>query len=476
MSRSKIFIENILVYGLGSVIGKIIPFLLLPFITRLLPDTKYYGLYDILNVIVSFSSAIVVLGLYDMMFRMFFEKDTLDYKKKVCSSSLFPVIISGAILLSILITFRAFFSSIFFSSKELTILVVIGGFSMYLSSLNVIVSAPTRMQNKKVTYILVNVIGSVVSYSISIFMLVKGYFLLALPIGLLISSIFGLLVYSILNYRWFSFKLIDFKLMRHMLVLGLPLVPVFLFYWIFNSFDRLMISKMLGNEFVGIYAVGSKIASVSQLIYAAFAAGWQYFAFSTMKDKDQVFLTSRVFEYLGIISFSAFVVFLPFVKPIVELLFEGDYTKGFTVIPYLFLSPLILMLFQTGGNQFLVIKKTYYFGLILLFGALVNVALNYFLIPVWGIEGASIATLMGYLISTTIAVLVLLKLKLLTVSFKFIVCFTISMMFLIVSRFFNDLNIYFWLFTSFLIILLFATLYRTDLFFYYNKFKKKTNE
>ena len=476
MSRSKIFIENILVYGLGSVIGKIIPFLLLPFITRLLPDSKYYGFYDILNIIVSFSSAIVVLGLYDMMFRMFFEHDTLEYKKKVCSSSLFPVIISGAFLLSGLILFRTFFSSIFFSTEELTILVIIGGFSMYLSSLSVIVSAPTRMQNHKITYIVVNISGSLLSYSISIVMLVKGYFLLALPMGLLISSLYGLLVYSKLNYKWFSFKFIDYKLMRHMIALGLPLVPVFLFYWIFNSFDRLMISKIMGIKFVGIYAIGAKVASISQLIYAAFAAGWQYFAFSTMKDKDQVYLTSKIFEYLGIISFSTFVVLLPFIKPIFDLLFVGVYRDGFVVMPYLFLSPLILMLFQVGGNQFLVIKKTYYIGLILMLGVIVNIALNYMLIPIFGIEGASLATLVGYFFSTIIACLVLLKLKLLIIPLKFITCIIIAMTFMFVFRIHNNLSIYIWSSISLVIISLFTVLYRKDFYLLYNKLKMRKNE
>ena len=49
------------------------------------------------------------------------------------------------------------------------------------------------------------------------------------------------------------------------------------------------------------------------------------------------------------------------------------------------------MLFQVIGNQFLVVKKTWPSMLILTFGALVNIVLNFWLIPTLGIEGASIA-------------------------------------------------------------------------------------
>ena len=60
---------------------------------------------------------------------------------------------------------------------------------------------------------------------------------------------------------------------------------------------------MIGIGAAGVYSVGSKLGHCSQLIYTAFAGGWQYFAFSTMKEDKQVETNSMIFEYLGIISF-----------------------------------------------------------------------------------------------------------------------------------------------------------------------------
>ena len=75
MSKFKLFMENFLVYGLGSVISKVIPLIMLPIITRLMPDPTFYGLFDLSNTITSFGTAIAILGMYDAMFRYFFEKD-----------------------------------------------------------------------------------------------------------------------------------------------------------------------------------------------------------------------------------------------------------------------------------------------------------------------------------------------------------------------------------------------------------------
>ena len=156
-------------------------------------------------------------------------------------------------------------------------------------------------------------------------------------------------------------------------------------------------------------------------MYTAFAGGWQFFAFSTMKDKDQVDMTSHIFEYLAAIAFGAGILMAACSKTIFRILFTGDYVQGYMVAPYLFLAPLMLMLFQVIVNQFIVIKKTWYNLLALVVGALVNVVLNYILIPLIGIEGAAIGTLVGYIVSIVITATILIRMGLLRISYKFYV-------------------------------------------------------
>ena len=58
-------------------------------------------------------------------------------------------------------------------------------------------------------------------------------------------------------------------------------------------------------------------------------------------------------------------------KTLYKILFPGEYLTGFIVAPYLFLCPLLLMLFQVAASQFTVIKKTWYNTIVLFFGAVV---------------------------------------------------------------------------------------------------------
>lgn len=420
MSKFRLFIENFLVYGLGGIISKIIPLIMVPIVTRLMPSSDYYGLSDLSNTVVSFASALAVMGMYDAMYRMFFEKDDEEYKKSVCSTALTFTLFTSLTVFVLLVILKEQIAQWFFSDRKYAYVVYISAMATLVGATNNIISAPTRMQNKRKIFLITNTLSPLISYSISIPMLIAGYYTIALPLAAVISGVTMEITFAILNHSWFNPKKFNLSLLKQLLVIAIPLLPNFLIYWVFNSCDKIMITNMIGIGAAGVYSVGSKLGHASQLIYTAFAGGWQYFAFSTMKEDNQVKSNSMVFEYLGIISYIATAFVCALAYPLFKVLFTEQYLSGYIVAPYLFLAPLLQMLFQVATNQFLVVKKTWPNMFILSLGAVANIAINYFLIPVLGIEGASLATLMGYVISDVVCVLVLCKMKLMEVENKFI--------------------------------------------------------
>ena len=420
MNKFKLFLENFLVYGFGGIISKLIPLIMVPIVTRIMPSTDYFGISDMSNTLVQFGSAIAIMGMYDAMYRMYFEKDEEDYKIVVCSTTLLFTIFASAIVFGAMIVLREPIASIFFSDKKYSYVVYISAIATLVGATNSIIAAPTRMQNKRKIYLITHAISPILSYSIAIPLLLAGHYVIALPIAAVISGITMELSFLVLNRKWFKPKLFDKKLLKQLLVIAVPLLPNFLIYWVFNSCDKVMITNMIGIGAAGIYSVGSKLGHASQLIYTAFAGGWQFFAFSTMREDNQVESNSRIFEYLGIISYVATAFICAWSYLIFKILFKVDYLSGYIVAPYLFLAPLLQMLFQVAANQFLVVKKTWPNLFILASGAVLNIIINYFLIPVLGIEGASLATLIGYIVSDVICVIVLCRMKLMVISNKFI--------------------------------------------------------
>ena len=443
-NRKKLFAENFLVYGVGGIISKLIPLIMVPIITRMMPDSSYYGISDLSNTVISLFSAIAVLGMYDAMYRMFFEKDDEEYKKDICSSAFVFTLLLSVVVAVLMLVFQKPISQLFFSSPTYGTIVMICAISVLVGSTNSIISAPTRMQNKRGVFLIMNTVSPILSYSISIPLLLNGYYLIALPIATACSSVTSEAIFAILNHKWFSFRRVKWKYIGQMLKIALPLTPNFIIYWIFNSSDRVMISNLLTTTDNGIYAVAAKFGQISNLIYTAFAGGWQYFAFSIMKDKDNTKVISKIFEVLLIVSLVTTMLGTSICKWGIQILFGEEYWSAYICIPYLYLAPLLLMLFQIGSNQFLVIKKTWPNMLILSLGAVLNIVLNFALIPTIGIEGASIATFVGYFSSIVLMIIVLERYKLIHVriktiaySFLFLVCFGIMRIFKIALWYVN---------------------------------------
>ena len=463
MKKLKLFIENFLVYGLGSIISKIIPLIMVPIVTRLMPSSDYYGISDLSNTVVSFGSALAVMGMYDAMYRMFFEKDDESYKKKICSTALCFTLITSLVIFLVMLLTKNLIAQCFFGDRQYAYVVYPSAMATLVGATNSIISAPTRMQNKRKIFLVTNTISPLLSYSISIPMLLAGHYVIALPVAAVISGVTMEVAFGIMNREWFDPRQFDFTLLKELLAIAIPLLPNFLIYWVFNSCDKVMVTNMIGIGAAGIYSVGSKLGHASQLIYTAFAGGWQYFAFSTMKDNDQVESTSNIFEYLGVLSFSCTAFVFALAQSIYQILFTGDYVSGYIISPYLFLAPLLQMLFQVACNQFLVVKRTWPNMLILSGGAIANIAINYYLIPVLGIEGAAIATLAGYAISDIVGVLVLQKMNLLRIQPRFIATTGMMLVYILVWRLIIKDNVLVSFIAAVLTSLLMVLLYRKDL-------------
>jgi O-antigen/teichoic acid export membrane protein len=121
------------------------------------------------------------------------------------------------------------------------------------------------------------------------------------------------------------------------------------------------------------------------------------------------------------------------------------------------------MLFQVACNQFLVIKKTWPNMLILLLGVVVNICLNYTLIPRIGIEGAAIATLMGYVVSDIIVVIVLCCMKLMVISRRFLGVTGLLVIYTIIWRCFWREDVLKSTLAAVLVSIIYVLAYRKDL-------------
>lgn len=411
-TRIKLFLENIVFYGGLTMLTKVLPFITLPIITRLLPDSSSYGIMDLFSLIVSFGIAIAIPGFGDAIFREFFDyKDDNEYQKKITATGLNLALVTSSFICIVIFLLKERISFLLFNDTKYQSLIIFSGISILFGAISSIASLPNRIRNERKVFFFTGVSFPLIGFLLTIFFIKKNFTYEALLYSSLIVSLISSCFYLFFNNKDFNIFVFDRKVVREIIKVGVPLLPTCLIYWIFNSMDRIMISKMLNASQLGIYSIGAKVASISQLIYTAFASGWSFFAYSTMKDEDQVSLTSNIFKYLLLISIVLYIISIPFIRPVFIYFFSGSYIEGYKVFSYLFLSPLLLMLFQVLASQAIIIKKAYIITLSLVVGAMLNVLFNYYLIEFSGIAGAAFSTLLGYIFSILIMAIISIKNK-----------------------------------------------------------------
>lgn len=472
-SRLKLFLDNFIVYGIGGMMSRLIPMIMLPIITRLYPNSEYIGLNDLNQTFISFAQALAVCGMYDAMFRVFFEYKQNEDQRRVCSTALFFVMTTSLIGFGLCIILRFKIADLYFGNEKYHQLVLITALGFLLSATNQIMSAPTRIQNKRRVFLITNTVAPMISYAICIPLILKGYYLFAMPIGTIISAFIIEFAFAKMNFRFFSIRSFDLRMLKELARIGLPLMPNFLVYWIYNSADKIMISHILGNAFTGIYSVSSKMGHISNLIYNAFSGGWLYFAYSTMNDSDQIQLKSNIFEYLSAVSFFFTILITGLSRLGFTILFPKEYISGYLTMPYLFVAPLLLMLYQVIANQFSIVKKTYYNLLTLSVGAIMNIILNYMLIRVMGNEGASIATVTGYLLSVFICLAILTHMKLIHVNKGAIFNFATLLLYFLLWRLILHQNNILSISTAIILSITIGLRYKTELHEIINRVHKR---
>lgn len=405
-NKFKLLIENIFAYGFANVLNKIIPLIAMPIITRLLTDTAEYGVYDMFNTIVQLGDSLVLLGMYDAFFREYFEKDNVEYQRKTASTAFAVVFCSALFWTLIFIGFKGLVSKIFLGTTYHQEIVILGSIGCFFTAIRTILLAPIRVENRRTLYISLNFISAVLFYLIGIILINNGWSYMGMIVANLISVVIMCIVLLPFSNGMINFKEFDWKIAKVLFRIGLPTIPGVISTWIFTSMDKIMITNMVGLSAVGVYSAGAKIAATANIVLSTFTAGWHYFAFKTMYEKNQVEFTTRIQRCLVLASCILFSLAIILYKPFFGIYYSGDYIHGELVFPYLFLSPLILMIYMVCDSQFMVEKKSELCTACLMIGAMANLGTNYVFIKLLGMQGAAIGTLVGYVISLIVALLI----------------------------------------------------------------------
>lgn len=385
---NKLFIDTKL-FAISSFGSKIILFLLTPLYTSILSTTEY-GIADIINTTINFIYPILTLAISDATLR--FSMDKNKSKKYVISNALILIFLSIIILLIIsplIINHNDIIQEYWiFFILTYSFFNIHNCFSYFIRGLG-----KTRLFAVQSILQTVCIVTSNLVFLLLFNFGLKGY---------LISLLFGygipilLMFFKGKIYKFcFPFEF-DLKLLKEMLRYSIPMVPTILGWAINLSIDRYMIISVLGYGESGIYSIAHKIPTIFTAILTIFINAWQLSTIENFGTKNESSFHSVIYKYVNLFGILGCMIILIVNKKLSSFLFADEYYIAWKYVPMLTLSTFYSSLSGFIASSFRAAKKTENLFFSVLIGAVVNIFLNFNLIPILGVLGAGIATAVSF--------------------------------------------------------------------------------
>lgn len=198
-------------------------------------------------------------------------------------------------------------------------------------------------------------------------------------------------------YRYLRLRGINRMTWKSMLKFALPLIPTQIFWWIVSVSDQYLVAFMISDSANGIYAAAYKVPTILMVVATIFMDAWQISAVQENNAQRARFFT-KVFNAYQVIMLFASACLIPFSKLLTKILTSDAYYESWKYIPFLILATAFCNLVNFTGSVYMVEKRSVAALITTIMGAAINCGLNVILIPLWGIQGAAVATFISYFV------------------------------------------------------------------------------
>jgi len=403
-----------LIYGLSSIVGRFLNWLLVPVYTNIFMPAEY-GVVTEIYAYVTFLMVVMTYGMETGFFRFAGSEKDIN---RVYSTSVFSLFTSSTLFIILLWIF----------SQPVANTLKYSGHPEYIIWLALIVAldaftsipfAKLRHQNRPVRFMALKFINIFTNIGANLFFLLLcpwlikthhlsfieaiysenigvGYIFISNLIASLVTLIF--LIPDILRNS--ALRSVDFRLLRQMLSYSLPLLIVGFAGMINETLDRILLkylspASVNAMEQVGIYGANYKLAILMTMFVQAFRYAAEPFFFSHAKEQNSKQIYADVLKYFVICCLLIFLGVMLYLD-IVKYFIGKNYHEGLKIVPVLLFANLFLGIIYNLSFWYKLNNMTRYGAYITIFGAAVTLIANFILIPLLGYVGSAWATFICY--------------------------------------------------------------------------------
>jgi O-antigen/teichoic acid export membrane protein len=396
------------VYGLSSIIGRLLNYLLVPLYTYVFADPADYGVVSELYAWVAFLIVLLTFGMETAYFR--FIQDNED-KDAPFSNAFFIVAGVCVLFFTVLLTFN----------NEIERLIILDGHNEYILLLGAIVCidaitalplAKLRAEEKAMQF------AGIQFTSIGINIILNLIFMLVLfdktrpeegVLFILAANLCASVVKPLLLYNQFRrIKLVfDWTLAKTMLIYAAPLVIAGFAGIINETLDRILLKQIIydpqnPSSFheavaqVGIYSACYKLAMLVTILLQAYRYAAEPFFFSQMKNEDRNKVYVNVMNLFIAVVCLVFLVVSLNIEIFKHFIQNESYWAGLSVVPILLMANVFLGIYYNQSVWYKLSGKTQFGAYIAIGGALTTILINVIFIPTYGYLASAWATLIVY--------------------------------------------------------------------------------
>ena len=389
------FLKDSVVYTVPSVISRGLAVFLVPLYTRVLSPGDF-GSLDLLIVFAGIVNVTIALEVSQGVARFYAGEQDPKSKVAYASSAFWFTLACYSVFALLMLALADPLSSWILGQVGLETAFRIGIFYIWINGLFYLIQNQFRWELRSKEYAVTSML---MSFATAVSAVWLAYGLQWGLEGLLIAMAAGSLSGAVLGLWWLrgTFRLrFDVARLREMLAFSIPLVFSGVAVWISLYIDRLMINHFLTIDEVGLYGVGYRLASIAGLAMVGFKGALSPLVYTYYREADTPRQLARIFRFFLTYALMLFLGLSLFASEILRTMTTQAYYGAATIIVYLVPALLLanMYIFAPGIG---IAKRTQYLIWINIGGALLNGALNYALIPILGIIGAALATMLNYL-------------------------------------------------------------------------------
>ena len=400
-NKIKQLTKDTAIYGVSTIVGRFLTFLLVPFYTNIFPPDAY-GIVANLFIFIAILNIIYIFGM-DAAYLKFAANKSMATEKDNFSTPYLAVMFVSLFLSLFIVLIKDGIISILEVPESYSYLIYYTSLILFLDALCVIPFIKLRIERrakKFATFKIINILTNVF-FNILLVLYFK-WGIEAVFVSNIIASLLTLIILfpDIIKHLK---PVINISLLRRLIKFGLPYLPAGLGAMLIQGIDRPILTNLTDLTTAGIYNANYKLGIFMMLFVNMFQYAWQPFFLQQAGEKDAKKVFSKVLTYFTFTASIILILISLFIDDLVKINFFGitligsTYWSGLVIVPIILFGYLFNGLYVVFTAGIYIEEKSIYVPLITGIGALINVGVNLLLIPSLGIIGAALATLASYI-------------------------------------------------------------------------------